>query len=113
MEELLRRARLTDLYAVALSPRAQRILRQSVDEDCSLAEIAEAEGISRQGVQDALRRACEELERMEAALHLAETLQKQDTLLESAERALQAGDTVTALQSIQTIQKLWEDTIGV
>jgi|GEM_PF-6566988 len=89
------------------------MLRQSVDEDCSLAEIAEVEGISRQGVQDALRRAHEELERMEAALHFAETLRKQDILLERAERALQEQDIEKALQAIQNIHRLWEEPIGV
>lgn len=80
-----------------------------------MAEIAEAEGISRQGVRDALIRAHEELERMENALHFAELLQKQDALLAQAELTLQADnpDIEQSLQAIRNIQSIWEDEIGI
>ncbi|MDO4568475.1 MAG: sigma factor-like helix-turn-helix DNA-binding protein [Clostridia bacterium] len=63
---------LLDCYGALLSKRQRSLLRQSVDEDYSLAEIAERENISRQGVRDALQRAQEQLLSFEKALGLLE-----------------------------------------
>ncbi|HWS30662.1 MAG TPA: sigma factor-like helix-turn-helix DNA-binding protein [Clostridia bacterium] len=52
---------LLDLYGALLTPRQRTALEQHLYEDCSLFEIAEREGITRQGVRDALVRAEKEL----------------------------------------------------
>lgn len=46
---------LLDYYGMFLTQRQRNALEQSVCEDFSLSEIAEREGISRQGVSDAIR----------------------------------------------------------
>lgn len=57
---------LLDFYGALLTQRQRALMRLHFDEDLSLAEIAEREGVSRQAVRDALVRgeaqlvACEE-----------------------------------------------------
>lgn len=61
---------LLDLYGKFLTDRQRTVTEQTVYEDCSLAEIAEREGISRQAVRDALMRAEAQLTEMENELGL-------------------------------------------
>ncbi|MBR3594263.1 MAG: winged helix-turn-helix transcriptional regulator [Clostridia bacterium] len=67
-------SRLLDVYG-ALLPEKQRLLIELYyNDDLSLSEISENEGITRQGVRDALKRAEQQLRSYEDALHLAETI---------------------------------------
>ncbi len=68
----LRVSRLLDLYGRLLTIRQQRLLRLYYDDDLSLGEIAQRLRVTRQAVFDVLRRSTEELERLEASLHLVE-----------------------------------------
>lgn len=63
--------RLMDCYGAFLTARQYAILDQYVNEDCSLAEIAQREDISRQGVRDNIKRAEALLQDMEDKLHIA------------------------------------------
>lgn len=45
---------LKDIYGQMLTDRQSEVLQMYCDCDCSLAEIAEQTGISRQGVRDAI-----------------------------------------------------------
>ena len=62
---------LLDFYGEILSPRARRITAQYYCDDLSLSEIAENEGISRQGVRATIKRAEEQLRFYEEKLGLA------------------------------------------
>jgi len=70
MERHVRLGYLLDCYGPLLTPRQLSLLSQWVNEDLSLGEIAAQEGISRQGVRDAIRRAEEQLEDYEQRLGL-------------------------------------------
>ncbi|MBQ3551945.1 MAG: hypothetical protein IJA35_02150 [Clostridia bacterium] len=59
---------LLDCYGGLLTERQRQILEQSVYDDCSLAEIAEREGISRQGVRDVIIRGSDQLVHYENVL---------------------------------------------
>lgn len=61
---------LFDFYAEFLTQRQQLFLDWHYNQDLSLAEIAEQEGISRQGVHDALKRGESSLYEMENKLGL-------------------------------------------
>ena len=80
MERIIELSELLDWYGPLLTERQRGIVSQYANEDCSLSEIAEREGISRQGVRDTLRRAEEQLRGYENALKLAERFQKQERL---------------------------------
>ena len=62
---------LLDFYGEVLNERTRAVLGAYYGEDLSLAEIAEEEGISRQGVRQAIKRGEEELLFLEERLGLA------------------------------------------
>ena len=82
MDRLVELGQLLDCYGAFLTERQRSLVRQYAYEDCSLREIAEREGITRQAVRDAIRRAETELREMEAKLGLIDTNLKQRSLLE-------------------------------
>ncbi|MDR2686716.1 MAG: DNA-binding protein [Oscillospiraceae bacterium] len=65
-------ALLLDFYAELLTEKQREFLEYYYNEDLSLAEIAGNEGISRQGVRDAIKRAEKQLLDMEGSLGLAQ-----------------------------------------
>ena len=62
---------LLDFYGDVLSTHTRSLLSMYYGEDLSLAEIAESEGISRQGVRHAIKKGEEELRFLEEHLGLA------------------------------------------
>ena len=62
---------LLDFYGSMLTERQRTFLEYYYEDDLSLAEIAENEGITRQGVRDAIKRAEGQLFQMEERLGLA------------------------------------------
>ncbi len=85
-EKNLKIAYLLDFYGELLGERVSMLLEAYYGRDLSLAEIAEGEGISRQGVRQALKKAEEELFFFEEKLHLAENHRR---LSEEKERLAQ------------------------
>lgn len=84
MERNVRMSWLLGLYGRALTQRQASLLQQHYDEDLSLGEIAHKEGISRQGVHDAIRRGEAALEEMESQLGLMARWTKLDDLMQEA-----------------------------
>ena len=72
MEKLIELGELLDWYGMLLTQKQREITSQYANENCSLSEIAEREGISRQGVRDTLKRAEEQLRGYEQAMKLVE-----------------------------------------
>lgn len=72
MNKFLEQALLYDFYGELLTEHQKEIYEQFVLDDLSLSEIAESEGISRQGVHDLVKRCQKALEGYEAKLHLVE-----------------------------------------
>lgn len=70
-EKDLHIAYLLDFYGDVLPEKTHRVMEYYYEEDLSLAEIAEGEEISRQGVRHLIKRGEEELTRLENALGLA------------------------------------------
>lgn len=62
---------LTDFYGEMLTDNQRKFLDYYYNDDLSLSEIAENEGISRQGVRDAVKRAEAQLFDMEKKLGIA------------------------------------------
>ena len=72
----LRVAVLFDFYGEMLTDKQKDVIDLYYNEDLSLAEIAEHEGISRQGVRDLIKKAEEELFVLEDKLGLAQKFGK-------------------------------------
>lgn len=62
---------LFDFYGDMLTEKQRRVVELYYEEDLSLAEIAENQNITRQGVRDSLKRAEAQMLEMEERLHLA------------------------------------------
>ena len=99
MSELDRRVRLVrlyDLYGPLLSPAQRRAFESRYLEDLSLGESAEEEGISRAGIQDAVKKAERKLEDFERRLGFLSRLETALSLLaegkdEEAKEILENG----------------------
>lgn len=76
MEKKLMQTYLYDFYGDLLNEHQRRIYEDFVLNDLSLSEIAEEEGISRQGVHDLVKRCDKLLEGYEKKLHLLERFLK-------------------------------------
>ena len=70
IEERLELSLLYDFYGALLKDNQRRMFEASVLEDYNLSEIAEDEGITRQGVHDAIKRASNQLRTYEEKLGL-------------------------------------------
>ncbi len=120
MDKFTRIGSLYEFYGALLSKRQREATALYYEENCSLAEIAEEFGISRQGVYDALHSAEKALEGYEEKLGLVQRFEEQDGKLAGIQQALQqiieaagksdsAADT-TALTAVLTqVTALRED----
>lgn len=103
---------LLDFYGSMLGEKQRRLFARYYDDDLSLAEIADLEGMSRQGVRDAVKRAENQLFEMEERLGLARRFQQvQQGLREirsCAERlAAQCGGNDADSETKATIDRLF------
>lgn len=105
MDKFTRIGSLYEFYGALLSKRQQEATALYYEENCSLAEIAEEFGISRQGVYDALHSAEKALESYEEKLGLVERFEKQDRQLATIETSLQDMIRQAESREEQTAQK--------
>ena len=90
LDNLYEMSLLADFYGALLSERQQDVMRLYHEENCSLQEIAEELGISRQGVHEALKKAEKTLRDYEAKLGLVVRFQTQEQVLRSARDSVDA-----------------------
>ena len=76
MEKIARQGLLYDFYGALLTEHQRNIYEDVVLYDLSLSEIAQEQGISRQGVHDLVKRCDKILEGYEEKLHLVEKFEK-------------------------------------
>ena len=94
INDLVRKSLLYDFYGPLLTEHQRQIYEEVVLNDYSMSEIAEDEGISRQGVHDMIKRCDKALEGYEEKLGLVakfreiEKLAKNSTDKETASRIL-------------------------
>ena len=72
MEKIVAQGLLYDFYGELLTEHQRRVYEDVVFNDMSLSEIAEEQGISRQGVHDLIKRCGHILDDYETKLHLVE-----------------------------------------
>ena len=81
-EKDLRVSILLDYYAPMLTDKQRDVIDLYYNEDLSLSEIAEHEGITRQGVRDSIKRGEQTLYEMEEKFRLAERSEKYGSMME-------------------------------
>ena len=77
IEERVELSILYDFYGALLKENQQRMFEACILEDYNFTEIAQEEGISRQGVYDSIRRSTKQLREYEERLGLVEKFEKQ------------------------------------
>ena len=95
-EKDMKVALLLDFYGDVLSERHREMMELYYADDLSLAEIAESEGISRQGVRHILKTAEDHLRFLEERLGLASQFA---ALKKTAEEMEEMADELTAIQN--------------
>lgn len=93
---------LLDVYGSFLNKKQASVLDYYYNDDLSLSEIAENEGITRQGVADLIKRSVTQLRALEENCHYCESFLK---LKELKDRALN-GDTDSIKEIYEIIDNL-------
>ena len=78
---------LLDFYGEMLTQKQREVIEYYYNDDLSLAEIADNEGITRQGVRDSIKRAEAQLLEMEEWLGLARRFREMQAGLEQIQKA--------------------------
>ena len=86
MEKIVEQGMLYDFYGELLTEHQRKIYEDVVLNDMSLSEIAEEQGISRQGVHDLVRRCDRTLQSYEERLNLIARFQKVKNTVEKIEQ---------------------------
>ncbi|MBQ7839300.1 MAG: DNA-binding protein [Lachnospiraceae bacterium] len=86
MEKIVEQGLLYDFYGELLTEHQRRIYEDVVFNDMSLSEIAEEQGISRQGVHDLIKRCDRTLLGYESRLHLLEKFSRVKETVEQIEK---------------------------
>ncbi len=84
---------LNDYYGGLLTDYQTRLLSRYYDEDLSLKEISEEEGVSRQAVADVIKRSSEKLLEYESKLGLVDKI---SNIIDKIEQVMVSVDTETA-----------------
>ena len=88
---------LLDCYGELLTPRQRELCELYYNEDLSLSEIAETQGITRQAVLDSLRHSEKLLRRTEAQLGMAARIRRLRRCLEEILKEAQDIETIAQL----------------
>ena len=97
MEKIVEQGLLYDFYGELLTKHQQSVYKDVVFNDLSLSEIADEQGITRQGVHDLIRRCDRILEDYEEKLHLVEKFLKIREKVEEIQNAAEEPSRVKAL----------------
>ena len=107
MEKIYEQTLLYDFYGELLTKHQQSIYEDSVYNDMSLGEIAEEQGISRQGVHDLIRRCDKILLEYEGKLHLVERFAKaRDTISRIEALTVENPEGTAMSKRLEEIRKL-------
>ena len=97
-EKNMRYAFLLDLYGNVLDEHSRTIMTAYYEDDLSLAEIAEGENISRQGVRHVIKKSEEQLDFLEDKLSLAEHYSRLDEFFDELHKITSEMKTVKSAE---------------
>lgn len=103
MDKNVRVGLLLDFYGQLITQRQREFLEEHYQEDLSLAESAQVHGVSRQAVQDGIRRGQAQLEGFEESLGLVRRHLRQQKSLEKLVRQW------NKLRAAPRDTRAWED----
>ena len=103
MEKIVEHGLLYDFYGELLTAHQRQIYEDAVYHDMSLAEIADIQGISRQGVHDLIRRCDKILEQYEERLGLVKKF------AHIKEKAQRIGSLAGELSELRNRTAIWRN----
>ena len=106
IEKYINQGTLYDFYGRLLTVHQQRIYEDVVFNDLSLSEIAENEGISRQGVSDLIKRCNKSLISYEEKLGLIKKFDETKSYLKEIQRIIKIYQETKNEELISEIEKL-------
>ena len=106
MDEILEQALLYDFYGELLTEHQRHVYEDVVFHDLSLSEIAQEQGISRQGVHDLIKRCDRILTGYEEKLHLVEKFLAVKEKVENIDRLLDDYNEENASEVIGGIRRI-------
>lgn len=112
VEELLELAMLYDFYGELLKEHNKRIFEDYILNDLSLSEIADMEGITRQGVHDIVKRCSKQLKEYEEELHLVEKFRKTKSKMEEVQKLLNDAIHENNFEYIGRAKNLTDDILS-
>ncbi|MBE5831362.1 MAG: DNA-binding protein [Butyrivibrio sp.] len=92
MKKIVEQGLLYDFYGELLTDHQKEIYEAAVYNDMSLTEIAEENGISKQGVHDLIKRCTNTLQGYEDRLHM---IRRFEAIKETAEELARLSDSMT------------------
>ncbi len=111
LEEIVQQSILYDFYGELLSEHKRQIFEDYVLNDLSLSEIAEVQGISRQGVHDLVRRCTQELKEYEEKLSLVRKFQSIKDKVNQIKLIVSDTENTGDLSNISSITVLADDIL--
>lgn len=93
---------LLDVYGFALSEKQRTLTEYYYNDDLSLSEIAENEGITRQGASDLIKRSVAQLKAFEDECHYCENFLK----LKNLSKEIKNGDDKAISRILEIIEDL-------
>ena len=114
MDKIYEQTMLFDFYGELLTEHQRRIYEDVVYHDMSLGEIAEEQGISRQGVHDLIKRCDRILQGYENKLHLVERFAKAKQTVTQIERLTMDGeaDSAQIKEKLTLIRRLSQELLS-
>jgi len=110
MEKMLRQAMLYDFYGELLTEHQKHIYEDVIFNDYTLSEVAENQGISRQGVHDMIKRCNRILSEYEEKLHLVEKFITLRGQIEQIQKiAEECAENSAAREIVQISKKILEE----
>lgn len=106
MEKIFEQNLLYDFYGELLTQHQQNIYEDAVYNDMSLSEIAQEQGISRQGVHDLIKRCDKILQDYESKLHLVERFTGAKEKIHEIEQLTQITENENVTARMQRIREL-------
>lgn len=108
MEKILEQTLLYDFYGELLTEHQKEIYEDVVLNDYSFSEIAQEQGISRQGVHDLIKRCNKILQDYEEKLHLVEKFLSIKEQIQEIEGSLHSSEQMDKGQLLQKLQGILE-----
>jgi predicted DNA-binding protein YlxM (UPF0122 family) len=116
MEDRFQLGYLLDMYGALLTPHQRSLMEQSIEEDLSLAEIAQREGVTRQAVSDTLKRAQQQLIQWETQLGFARkesSIRREISRMQRSAENMCGAEKTVLLKHLQALNDILEDEHGV